>query len=235
MEGCGPGLPAGRAGGADGGAGFRHEDGGVEARGDDDARPWGSLSDRTQEREQRELVQLRHVETICSPLSGPDVSALAHVGYFAELIDEWSLEGDPNEALFRLGSSVVEAIAAEVPIIELARYFEYWLLRLQGVYPAITDCARCGLELHDEALVIPTVGRVTCRQCETPDNGVVLSAFSLSFLRQARTVPPESLGSIELSDSANRQLSELHRRMFKVHLHKDLKSERVIRELTRRP
>ena len=69
------------------------------------------------------------------------------MGYFAELIDEWSLEGDPNEALFRLGSSVVEAIAAEVPIIELARYFEYWLLRLQGVYPAITDCARCGLEL----------------------------------------------------------------------------------------
>ena len=187
------------------------------------------------EREQRELVQLRHVETICSPLSGPEVSALAHVGYFAELIDEWSLEGDPNEALFRLGSSVVEAIAAQVPILGLARYFEYWLLRLQGVYPAITDCAGCGVKLRDEALVIPTVGRVTCTKCEAPDNGVVLSDFSLAFLRRARTVSPECLGSVELSDSANRQLSDLHRRMIKVHLHKDLKSERVIRELTRRP
>ena len=187
------------------------------------------------EREQRELVQLRHIETICSPMAGPDVSALAHVGYFAELIDEWSLEADPNEALFRLGSSVVEAIAAEGPITPLARYFEYWLLRLQGVYPAITECASCGVRLCDEALVMPSVGRVTCTQCEALDNGISLSAFALSFLRQARTIPPERLGSIELSDSANQQLADLHRRMMKIHLHKDLKSERVIRELTRRP
>ena len=31
---------------------------------------------------------------------------------------------------------MVEAIAAGVPIEPLARYFEYWLLRLQGVYEA---------------------------------------------------------------------------------------------------
>ena len=29
---------------------------------------------------------------------------------------------------------MVEAMAAGVPIEPLARYFEYWLLRLQGVY-----------------------------------------------------------------------------------------------------
>ncbi len=60
---------------------------------------------------------------------------LGHVGYFAELIDEWAPEADPNETLFRLGVSVVEAIAKGVAIEPLARYFEYWLLRLQGVYP----------------------------------------------------------------------------------------------------
>ena len=56
------------------------------------------------------------------------------MGYFAELIDEWAQDADPNESLFRLGASTVEAMATGVPIDRLARYFEYWLMRLQGVY-----------------------------------------------------------------------------------------------------
>src|ERR1035438_7893115 len=47
---------------------------------------------------------------------------------------EVPVEADPNETLFRLGVSMVEAMARGVPIEPLARYFEYWLLRLQGVY-----------------------------------------------------------------------------------------------------
>ena len=30
---------------------------------------------------------------------------------------------------------MLDALAAGVPVEPLARYFEYWLLRLQGVYP----------------------------------------------------------------------------------------------------
>src|SRR6476619_5805594 len=86
------------------------------------------------ERERRELVRLEYVEQLRSPLSAADGEALGYVSYFAELIDEWAQEADPNETLFRLGVSVVEAIAKGVPIEPLARYFEYWLLRLQGVY-----------------------------------------------------------------------------------------------------
>ncbi len=77
---------------------------------------------------------LNYVEPTRSPLSAADGEALGYVGYFAELIDEWAQEADPNETLFRLGASMVEAMAAGVPIEPLARYFEFWLLRLQGVY-----------------------------------------------------------------------------------------------------
>ena len=86
------------------------------------------------EREGRELVHLQYVEPVRSPLSAADGEALGYVGYFAELIDEWAQEADPNETLFRLGASMVDAMAVGVPIEPLARYFEYWLLRLQGVY-----------------------------------------------------------------------------------------------------
>ena len=86
------------------------------------------------ERERRDLVRVDYVEQTRSPLSAVHGDALGYVGYFAELIDEWAQEADPNESLFRLGSSMVDAIAKGVPIEPLARYFEFWLLRLQGVY-----------------------------------------------------------------------------------------------------
>jgi DNA repair protein RecO (recombination protein O) len=70
------------------------------------------------------------------PIGEPgDGDALGHVGYFAELLDEWAQESDADERLYRLGASMLDALAAGAPIDPLARYFEYWLLRLQGVYP----------------------------------------------------------------------------------------------------
>jgi DNA repair protein RecO len=101
------------------------------------------------ERERRDLVNLNYVEALRSPLSAAHGEALGYVGYFAELIDEWAPESDPNETLYRLGASIVDALAAGVAIEPLARYFEYWLLRLQGVYEPdarLSDDARAFLE-----------------------------------------------------------------------------------------
>ena len=87
------------------------------------------------EKESRELVSLNYAEPLSSPLWSVRADALGHTGYFAELIDECALEGDADERLYRLGNSLIDALGAGVPIEALARYFEYWLLRLQGVYP----------------------------------------------------------------------------------------------------
>jgi len=101
------------------------------------------------ENERRELVGLNYAETQRSPmeLSGRsgagiadrgavvDPEALGYVGYFAELLDEWAQDADADDRLYRLGASMLDAMSAGAPIEPLARYFEYWLLRLQGVYP----------------------------------------------------------------------------------------------------
>ncbi len=87
------------------------------------------------EKERRELVGLNYAEPVRSPLGLSVGEALGYVGYFAELLDEWAQEADADERLYRLGASMLEALGAGVPVEPLARYFEYWLLRLQGVYP----------------------------------------------------------------------------------------------------
>ena len=151
------------------------------------------------ERERRDLVSLNFVEPIRSPLAAPDGDALGYVGYFAELIDEWAQEADPNEALYRLGASVIEAMAEGVAIEPLARYFEYWLLRLQGVY----------------------------------EQGARLSGEARAFLAAARDVSPFALRSVSVSGRALRELESAHRGLIAVHLEKELKSVRVLREMRR--
>ena len=87
------------------------------------------------ESERRELVGLNYAEPIRSPLVLSADEALGYVGYFAELLDEWAQEADADDRLYRLGASMLDALAQGAPAEPLARYFECWLLRLQGVYP----------------------------------------------------------------------------------------------------
>ena len=153
------------------------------------------------EREHRELVFLQDVAPSRSPLliTASDSDVFGHLGYFAELIDEWAPENDPNETLFRLGTSVVDALTAGIAVEPLARYFEYWLLRLQGVYEADSRA----------------------------------SAGARAFLEAVRTRGPLGLSDVAVSAAVLRELEVTHRTKIAMHLEKELKSARVLREMRR--
>ena len=117
------------------------------------------------ESERRELVGLNYAETVRSPLSlngssRASTSGLASqfllVEYIAELLDEWAQDSDADDRLYRLGASMLDALMAGAPAEPLARYFEYWLLRLQGVYPeARGTLSRGALEYLGAARTVP--------------------------------------------------------------------------------
>ena len=105
------------------------------------------------ESERRELVGLNYAETVRSPLS---MGGSSHSGspaltghyllveYIAELLDEWAQDSDADDRLYRLGASMLDALTAGAPAEPLARYFEYWLLRLQGLYPELRGTLSAG-------------------------------------------------------------------------------------------
>jgi DNA repair protein RecO (recombination protein O) len=187
------------------------------------------------EREQRDLVRLNYVEAMRSPMSAAvfdqSGAALGHVGYFAELIDEWAPEAHADERLYRLGSSMVEALASGAPVDRLARYFEYWLLRLQGVYPGLSACGVCASAFENGAVMPPREYVFVCRRCSEGTTGTTVSGEALRFLRSAGTVGPDQLASLILSPHAARELETAHRRLISLHLEKELKSVRVLREM----
>jgi DNA repair protein RecO (recombination protein O) len=187
------------------------------------------------ERELRDLVRINYVEPQRSPLavvarSVPDGSALGHAEYFAELIDEWAPEGHADERLYRLGASIIDALADGVPTDRLARYFEFWLLRLQGVYPQLSACPQCGGPFDGGAVMPPREHHYVCRRC-APPGGTTVSVDALRFLRTAAGAGPETMESTPLDAGPGRELETAHRRLIHMHLEKELKSARVLRQL----
>ena len=183
------------------------------------------------ERENRDLVRLSYVDPVASPFVSSREEVLSHASYFAELVDAWALEGDPSERLYRLGVSTIEAIANDVQIERVARYFEYWILRIQGVYPSIVTCHECGGALdRNGAVLLPQASVLVCRECGAGVGGLSLSVDALAFLRSATRQPAVALGDVALDTGALRQLSAVHGRLIVTHLDREPKSVRVLKE-----
>ncbi len=155
------------------------------------------------EKERRELVNLNYSEPARSALSNGTIEVLGCAVYFAELIDEWAADADADERLYRLGASMVDALAGGVPPEPLARYFEYWLLRLQGVYPA------------------------------APVLREKLSGEALGFLAMARTNGPQTLAGAATGGAAYRELETLHRSLIAMHLEREPRSIKVLKDMNR--
>ncbi len=183
-----------------------------------------------QEREHRDLVRFDYADVLGSPLTAGG-EACAYAGYFAELLDEWALENDPQERLYRLGVAVLDALLAGGDAGRLARYFEFWLLRLQGVYPSADACPQCGDALRDGAVLEPRSHWFLCRRCGSHAQGVAVPPGALQFVVESAVVPPGALGGLSVSDEALTQLAAAHRLLLVWHLDREPKSARVLREI----
>ncbi len=189
------------------------------------------------ERETRELVRLDRVEPHGTPLGAvagrpPDEGAqvLGHAAYFAELLDEWAPDGGPNARLFRLGAATADALGQTGSIEALARYFEYWLLRLEGVYPAIDRCPSCRRpSLGEGATLVAAERAYVCAACAA--GGPSLSRDAMTFLRVAGTQTPAAATASRAPAGALRELERVHARLIADHLEKPVRSARVVKEL----
>ena len=124
------------------------------------------------------------------------------------------------------------------PVEPLARYFECWLLRLQGVYPArgrVRPVRRSTSDAGDGAFLAADGHGFVCRGCHgaqgTDDR--YLSAPALAFVRAARRVRPSEAAALGASPAVLRELEVVHRALIAAHFDRPLKSVRVVQDLTR--
>lgn len=191
------------------------------------------------EREHRELVRLDRIDPSSSPLMPPtraraaqpdDAQRLGHASYFAELLDEWAPENAANATLFRLGAAIGDALVQGGRVEALARYFEYWLLRLEGVYPSLEVCAQCEqASLADGAVLSERDRTYLCQGCAP--RGSRLSSESIAFLRRAGSLSPDRAAADPVARGPLREIEQVHAKLIAAHLEKELRSARVVQEL----
>jgi len=157
------------------------------------------------EKEHQELVSFRQVEILKSRFNlSSNASLLTGFAYMGDLLVDFSPPHQANDNLFRMALACFEA-ASETPadIEAVLRYFEVWLLKLEGFLPDLHACANCDRVFGEEAVYLGTDSSLRCAQCSNARGGVVSKRLrshlrvteklsSAKFAEEAREVSKET-------------------------------------------
>lgn len=152
------------------------------------------------------------------------------LSYFAELLEAFAQEGEAEDAVYRLATSVVRALEEGTASVVLARYIEAWLLRLQGIYPPLDRCTGCGGGLPAGVLRYHQPARgFVCDTCG-PASGPLLPVEARAFLGDVFHRAPAGMTEPLPVAAA---LEPFHQGLIAGHLERELRSPRVLRDVAR--
>ncbi len=182
------------------------------------------------EKEGRDLVRISNVELV-RPASAlqSDLEGILLGSYLAEHMMEFTQENEESEKSFRLLDTTLEALLAGCDRGLAARYFEVWVLRLNGIFPAPRECPLCGRPISDRAALLESEAAVVCHRCGRQGRQRRIGAPVLEFLRRTAC---ENLYRMADRPPAPRDLAKVEalcahvRRQF---LQSELKSYRVMK------
>jgi len=145
------------------------------------------------EKEDRELVSIRHLDLVRSFFAEASDPAVLHsYSYIADLVIAFVPPRDANEKLYRMIKACVESggrTAVDLAAIRL--YFELWLLRLGGYLPDWSLCDECGNAFGPgESAHVKADFHLLCERCKKIRANTVLSSSDLETFQTALKLSP---------------------------------------------
>ena len=164
-------------------------------------------------KENQELVSLNQVEILESHFDlSSDPDTLAGLAYMADLVIEFSPPYEANETLYRMVKACLAAVSeSQADLQVILRYFEVWLLKLEGYLPDLRRCGDCHREFTEAELAFVSADSLfRCRDCS---RGIGRSV-SVKLRRQLRATQklapyPFAKASHEVSAVVHREMAEL--------------------------
>jgi DNA repair protein RecO (recombination protein O) len=165
------------------------------------------------EKENRELVSFRQVEILKSRFNlSSNATMLTGFSYMGDLLIDFSAPHQANDNLFRMAIACFEA-ASETPddLDAVLRYFEVWLLKLEGFLPDLRTCANCQKAFSDEeALYLGSDLSLRCLQCSSGRGGAVSKRLHTQLRTMEKLSPAKfAEGAREVSKETKREMAEL--------------------------
>jgi DNA repair protein RecO (recombination protein O) len=170
------------------------------------------------QKENQELVALSRTEIVKShfDLSG-NAETLTGLAYMGDLVIEFSPPYEPNERLYRMVKACLDAICeSQSDLQTILRYFEIWLLKLEGYLPDIRRCGECHRAFDETEVAFVNIDLVfRCRSCSR-GAGNALSKKLQTQLRATQRLAPFVFAqeSRSLPASIHREMAELTHRLI---------------------
>ncbi len=118
------------------------------------------------EKERKELLTISNCDLIESFFEiQKDLKINFTLSYFAELVEEFFPSGAKEDILFRLLRAVLLAIKNKGDLNFLIAYFETWVLKINGLLPALSVCKKCHKKITSFAWLSPKKDGIYCQQC----------------------------------------------------------------------
>jgi DNA repair protein RecO (recombination protein O) len=165
------------------------------------------------EKEHQELVSFRQTEILRSRfnLSG-NASILTGFSYMGDLLIDFSPPHQANDKLYRMALACFEA-ASESPgdLESVLRYFEVWLLKIEGFLPDLRSCANCHRAFSgEETIYLGNDLSLRCLECSNR-HGSAISKRLHSQLRATEKLPPAKFAeeAREVPSATKKEMAEL--------------------------
>jgi DNA repair protein RecO (recombination protein O) len=164
------------------------------------------------EKEHQELVSFRQTEILRSRfnLSG-NASILTGFAYMGDLLIDFSPPHQANDNLYRMALACFEAASQSPSDLEsVLRYFEVWLLKIEGFLPDLKACANCHRAFADETVYLAGDLSLRCAQCSDSRGGAVSKRLH-SHLRTTEKLPPAKFAeeSRAVATETKKEMAEL--------------------------
>jgi DNA repair protein RecO (recombination protein O) len=182
-------------------------------------------------KEGRDLARISAVELI-RPVHRlqQDLEGILLGACMAGQVLEFAQENEPSQHLYRLLDTTLDALLAGADRYVATRYFEVWVLRLAGLFPAPHRCPVTGRAFGEDGAVVPLSGEGLVAPEAAPSGGYAVSRSTLDFLlrvgrenvRQVAATPPPPFVLEQVEEATGRI-----RRAFLQH---EIKSYRVMKE-----
>lgn len=182
------------------------------------------------EKERRDLVTVSSCDLVESFFDvQKDPASAVTAAYFAELVEEFFPARASEELVYRLLLATLRALKTGGDRVLLARYFEAWFLRINGLLPDVRRCGRCRRPVTEGGFLSGKRDGVHCEACADYRKDA-LSPELGRFLEWAVKSPPPSAGGRELfPPEALRSVGRNLQSLITFHLEREPRTLRFLR------
>ncbi|MFC1515739.1 DNA repair protein RecO [Thermodesulfobacteriota bacterium] len=177
--------------------------------------------------------------TLKQPFEGirSNIRKTAYASYWAELINEWTEEGDKQPLLYHLFHHVLAKLDSDkISDAALSILFQMRFLTISGLSPNLRNCGACRCEMEKMAQNSVAFdlekGGLLCKRCAVGSAGrVSLSKGAIKQLRWIENGPLTKAERIKFSSQSLNEGLEFLEAFVPYHLGKEIRSLTFLKQI----